>query len=69
MAFIKTNADYAKCGFLIYTCWATKPTNGSSSIAGSLLLDGALSEEEALSLVKPHLEEDYLQYCIPLYLY
>jgi len=51
MSVLKTNAEYAKCEFLIYSCWTSRLDSGSK-ISGSLLLDGAYSEEEAVSLVE-----------------
>lgn len=47
----KTNSEYAKSLFLIYSCWTRNLDNGSS-ISGSLLLDGATSEEEATTLIE-----------------
>ena len=41
--------DYPNAKFLIYTCWENGFLNDGikSTIAGSLLLDGAFNEEEA----------------------
>ena len=41
--------DYPNAKFLIYTCWENSFKEGiiKSTIAGSLLLDGAFNEEEA----------------------
>ena len=43
--------DYATSNFLIYSCWETKRP-GQSTIAGSNLLDCAMTEEEAAEKVK-----------------
>jgi hypothetical protein len=41
------NLPYAESKFLIYNCWQTIPGDGRSPIAGSLLLDCAMTQEEA----------------------
>ena len=46
-----TNAEYAKARFLIYNCWETIGSHGGI-IAGSLLLDHAMTEKEAAEKIK-----------------
>ena len=48
---VKTNTEYAKSQFLIYSSWTRKLASGGS-VSGSLLLDGANSEEEAVALIE-----------------
>ena len=46
-----TNAEYAKARFLIYKCWETIGSHGGI-IAGSSLLDHAMTEEEATEKIE-----------------
>jgi hypothetical protein len=43
--------DYAKAKFLIYNCWETIGSHGGI-IAGSLLLDHAMTEKEAAEKIE-----------------
>ena len=39
--------SYGTSRYLIYTCWETQCQKGGSTIGGSLLLDCAITKEEA----------------------
>jgi len=52
---MKSNSEYAECSFLIYNSWTSLLESGGS-IAGSLLIDGAYTEEEAINLVAMYKE-------------
>ena len=43
-------SPYAKANFLIYNCWETIGSHGGI-IAGSLILDHAMTEEEAVEKI------------------
>ena len=52
---------YAESNFLIYVCWdTTTPTGGV--VSGSLLLDSALTTEEAAEKVEKYRERSYASY-------
>lgn len=46
-----SSVQYAKARFLIYNCWETIGSHGGI-IAGSLLLDHAMTEEEAAEKIE-----------------
>lgn len=52
---------YATSKYLVYCCFETKSSQSNSIIAGSLLLDCAMTEEEAAEKVAMYKErsEDY----------
>jgi hypothetical protein len=53
---IPTREEFAASKFLIYNCFETKSSPTASSIGGSLLLDCAMSEEEAIQKIAVYKE-------------